>query len=59
MATFEYTRILETVEKDNFDAWLTSLTAAADTRIIYYEEFQTVDSEEYIRAKIVLEVETP
>jgi hypothetical protein len=59
MAQFTYTRIDETMKKTDYDAWLTNLTSADNTRIIYYEEKQAVDSLDDIKIKLLLEVETP
>ena len=59
MAQFTYTRIVETMKKTDYDAWLANLTSAVNTRIVFYEEKQAVDSIEDIKIKLLLEVETP
>ena len=58
MAQFTYTKIEETVAKADYNTWLTNLTSAADTRIIFYEELPTVDKLEEIRVKVILEVQS-
>ena len=59
MAQFTYSKVEETIKKADYDTWLTNLTSAADTRIVFYEEGQAVDHIEDIRVKVILEVETP
>lgn len=57
MAQFTYTKVTTTINKKDYDTWLTAQTAAANTKIIFYQEGQAVENDE-IRVKIILELET-
>ena len=56
MAQFTYSKVEETIKKADYDTWLTNLTSAANTKIIFYQEGQAVDHIENIRVKVILEV---
>ncbi len=56
MAQYTYTKVEETIKKINYATWLTNLTASADTKIIFYQELPTVNDEEEIRIKVLIEV---
>ena len=59
MAVYTYERIEETMLKTEVAAWLNTLTSPSDKRITSYVEAPTVNQEDYIRIKILLETITP
>ena len=59
MAAYTYERIEETMLKTDVAAWLNTLTTPTNTRITSYVEAPTVNQEDYIRIKILLETITP
>lgn len=56
MANYTYTRIEKTMNKTDYNTWLTNLTSAPDTKIVFYQEQPTIDEEDKIRVKVLLEV---
>jgi len=56
MANYTYRKVEQTINKTDYNTWLTNLTVSADTRIVYYQELPTVNDDDEIRIKVLLEV---